>query len=125
VSINYSTVDEGQYTISRWVHVGTRSGELYPCETDERLCEQLETGAEVEVDLEADRLTDLATGRTFSLKPLGEVRFGHATGAALTRPVDNGRQSSDFARSCPSSLFGLAACFRVILRNKGIHAACA
>ena len=50
-----------------------RSGELYPCETDERLCEQLETGAEVEVDLEADRLTDLATGRTFSLKPLGEV----------------------------------------------------
>ena len=25
------------------------------------------------MDLEADRLTDLATGRTFSLKPLGEV----------------------------------------------------
>ncbi len=50
-------------------------GELYPCETDERLCEQLETGAEVEVDLEADRLTDLATGRTFSLKPLGEARL--------------------------------------------------
>ena len=57
----------------------TRSGELYPCETDERLCDQLETGADVEVDLEADRLTDLATGRTFGLKPLGEVR-NHPTG---------------------------------------------
>ena len=39
-----------------------------------RLCEELQTGAEVEVDLENDVLTDLASGRTFQLKPLGEVQ---------------------------------------------------
>ena len=32
------------------------------------------TGAEVEVDLENNVLTDIASGRTFELKPLGEVR---------------------------------------------------
>ena len=31
------------------------------------------TGDVVEVDLENDILTDIATGRTFQLKPLGEV----------------------------------------------------
>ncbi|KAK9815246.1 hypothetical protein WJX72_000548 [[Myrmecia] bisecta] len=49
------------------------TGELYPCETDERMCEELETGREVEVDMEKDVLTDLATGRTYPLKPLGEA----------------------------------------------------
>ena len=30
-------------------------------------------GQEVEVDMETDTLTDLETGKTYSLKPLGEV----------------------------------------------------
>ena len=50
-------------------------GELYPVETDERLCDALQTGNEVEVDMEKDILTDLSTGKTYSLKPLGDVSF--------------------------------------------------
>jgi hypothetical protein len=50
------------------------SGELYPVETDVRLCDELETGREVEVDMEADVLTDLSTGKKYPLKPLGDVR---------------------------------------------------
>jgi hypothetical protein len=42
-------------------------------ETDERLCEVLQTGQEVEVDMVNDVLTDLATGKKYSLKPLGDV----------------------------------------------------
>jgi len=49
------------------------TGELYPVETDERLCDTLTTGSEVEVDMEKDVLTDLATGKKFNLKPLGDV----------------------------------------------------
>jgi len=40
------------------------------------LCEDLKTGDEVEVDMEADVLTDLATGKKYSLKPLGDVSVG-------------------------------------------------
>ncbi|KAG7673348.1 hypothetical protein Ndes2526B_g03212 [Nannochloris sp. 'desiccata'] len=49
------------------------TGELYPVETDERLCDALTTGSEVEVDMENDVLTDLATGKKFNLKPLGDA----------------------------------------------------
>ncbi|KAK9868541.1 hypothetical protein WJX84_001559 [Apatococcus fuscideae] len=49
-------------------------GELYPCETDENLWEGLTTGDEVEVDIEKDVLTQLSTGKTFPLKPLGEAK---------------------------------------------------
>jgi len=48
-------------------------GELYPCETDLRLCDELETGQEVEVDMNKDVLTVLATGKQYQLKPIGEV----------------------------------------------------
>lgn len=50
-----------------------RSGELYPVETDVRLCDVLQTGQEVEVDMEADTLTDLSTGKVYSIKPLGDA----------------------------------------------------
>ncbi len=48
-------------------------GELYPCETETRLCDELTTGQEVEVDMENDVLTVLETGKQYNLKPLGEV----------------------------------------------------
>ena len=51
------------------------TGELYPVETDMRLCDALSTGEEVEVDMEADTLKVVRTGKVFSLKPLGEVRY--------------------------------------------------
>lgn len=65
----------------------SRSGELYPVETDERLCDVLATGGEVEVDMEADVLTDLATGKKYSLKPLGDVRRGGCPGACRGLPM--------------------------------------
>ncbi|KAL3130760.1 Plasma membrane sulfite pump involved in sulfite metabolism [Trebouxia sp. C0009 RCD-2024] len=49
------------------------TGEIYPVETDERLCDVLETGQEVEVDLEKDVLTDIASGKQYPLKSIGEA----------------------------------------------------
>lgn len=37
-------------------------------------------GEEVEVDMEKDVLTNLTTGKTYPLKPIGEVRHWHADG---------------------------------------------
>jgi 3-isopropylmalate/(R)-2-methylmalate dehydratase small subunit len=50
------------------------TGELYPCETPQRLCDVLKTGDVVTVDLNASTLTVQKTGKVFSLKPLGEVK---------------------------------------------------
>lgn len=51
----------------------TYRGELYPVETDLRLCDVLNTGSEVTVDMEADVLTDHSTGKTYQLKAIGDV----------------------------------------------------
>jgi len=48
------------------------TGELYPYESVDRLPDFVKTGDEATLDFENDTLT--ANGRTFSLKPLGEVR---------------------------------------------------
>ncbi|MCX8155208.1 MAG: 3-isopropylmalate dehydratase [Verrucomicrobiae bacterium] len=50
------------------------TGELYPCESVERLCDVLKTGEVVTVDLDAGTVTVEATGKVFKLKPLGDVR---------------------------------------------------
>jgi 3-isopropylmalate/(R)-2-methylmalate dehydratase small subunit len=50
------------------------TGELYPCEITERLCDTLKTGNVVTVDLNAATVKAHATGKTWSFKPLGEVR---------------------------------------------------
>jgi 3-isopropylmalate/(R)-2-methylmalate dehydratase small subunit len=50
------------------------TGELYPCETSDRLTDALQTGDEVTVDLEAETVTIKATGDALALKPLGDVR---------------------------------------------------
>ena len=42
-----------------------------------RLCDELKTGDEVEVDMENDVLTVVSDGRQFNLKPLGEVIIGY------------------------------------------------
>lgn len=49
------------------------TGELYPFETPERLCEQLRTGETVVLDLAAGTLRRPADGATFALRPLGEA----------------------------------------------------
>jgi 3-isopropylmalate/(R)-2-methylmalate dehydratase small subunit len=50
------------------------TGELYPCECVERLCDVLQTGDVVSVDLDTATVTVQATGKVFSFKPLGDVR---------------------------------------------------
>lgn len=50
------------------------TGELYPCECVERLCDVLKTGDVVSVDLDACSVTLKATGRVWKFKPLGDVR---------------------------------------------------
>jgi 3-isopropylmalate/(R)-2-methylmalate dehydratase small subunit len=50
------------------------TGELYPLETPERLCEVFKTGGEARIDLGACEITDVSTGRTFRLKPLGDLQ---------------------------------------------------
>ena len=50
------------------------TGELYPCEITERLCDTLKTGDVVTVDLDAATVTVPATGKVYHFKPLGDVR---------------------------------------------------
>jgi 3-isopropylmalate/(R)-2-methylmalate dehydratase small subunit len=50
------------------------TGELYPCECTDRLVDVLKTGDEVTVDLDKSSVTIKATGKTYSFKPLGDVR---------------------------------------------------
>jgi len=50
------------------------TGELYPCEITERLCDKLKTGETVTVDLDAGAVTVKNTGKVFKFKPLGDVR---------------------------------------------------
>ena len=50
------------------------TGELYPCEATERLCDTLKTGDVVTVDLDAGTVTLKDSGKVFRFKPLGDVR---------------------------------------------------
>jgi 3-isopropylmalate/(R)-2-methylmalate dehydratase small subunit len=50
------------------------TGELYPCEMTERLCDVLKTGDVVTVDLDAATVAVSNTGKVFRFKPLGDVR---------------------------------------------------
>ena len=50
------------------------TGELYPCESLDRLCEELKTGDVVMVDLDACSVTVNSTGKLHKFKPLGDVR---------------------------------------------------
>jgi 3-isopropylmalate/(R)-2-methylmalate dehydratase small subunit len=50
------------------------TGELYPVETPARLVEEFVTGDEAVLDLDASTLTNLRSGHTFALNPLGDAR---------------------------------------------------
>jgi 3-isopropylmalate/(R)-2-methylmalate dehydratase small subunit len=50
------------------------TGELYPCESVDRLCDVLHTGDVVIVDLDAATVTVQKTGQIYNFKPLGDVR---------------------------------------------------
>jgi 3-isopropylmalate/(R)-2-methylmalate dehydratase small subunit len=50
------------------------TGELYPCECVERLCDFLKTGDVVKVDLDACTVTVQPCGKAHKFKSLGDVR---------------------------------------------------
>ena len=50
------------------------TGELYPCEITERMCDVLKTGDVVTVDIDKSTVTVQETRKVYSFKPLGEVR---------------------------------------------------
>src|SRR5437016_6087662 len=50
------------------------TGELYPCECTDRLCDVLKTGDVVTVDLDGATVIIASTGKKYSFKSLGEVR---------------------------------------------------
>ena len=49
------------------------TGELYPWESLERLCDRFETGQEVTIDFELHQLINHTLDLTYDLKPLGDV----------------------------------------------------
>ena len=51
----------------------TATGELYPWESVDRLCEKFQTGQEVTIDFEQNQIINHTLGETYSLKPLGDV----------------------------------------------------
>ena len=52
-------------------------------------------GSEVEVDMANDMLTDISSGRTFSLKPLGEVCAQACCGSSCCNAQLAGQQPAD------------------------------
>jgi 3-isopropylmalate/(R)-2-methylmalate dehydratase small subunit len=50
------------------------TGELYPCECVDRLCDLLKNGDVVTVDLDQASVTVPGTGKVYFFKPLGDVR---------------------------------------------------
>jgi 3-isopropylmalate/(R)-2-methylmalate dehydratase small subunit len=50
------------------------TGELYPVESATRICEVIQTGDEVELDLDANTLRILKSSKVLPTKPLGEAR---------------------------------------------------
>ena len=49
-------------------------GYLLPCESVERLVEEVKTGDELELDLEKSEVRNLTSGKAYALKPLGDVK---------------------------------------------------
>jgi len=50
------------------------TGELYPVEATARICETVQTGDDVELDLDANTLKILKSSKVLTTKPLGEAR---------------------------------------------------
>jgi 3-isopropylmalate/(R)-2-methylmalate dehydratase small subunit len=73
------------------------TGELYPWESSDRLCDSCQTGHEVSINFADNSLVNHTLGQTFSLKPLGEVgpvidaggifAYARKTGMIQARPA--------------------------------------
>ncbi len=70
------------------------TGELYPCDIADRLCEVLSTGDEVRVNLNEGKVLNKSTGQEYSIKPLGEVRPVIDAGGLFNYARENGMISN-------------------------------
>ena len=50
------------------------TGEVYPCECADRLCDVFHTGDPVTINLDTHTVTARASGAVYTFKPLGDVR---------------------------------------------------
>lgn len=50
------------------------TGELYPWESFERLCDHFQTGQEVTIDFDQNQIINHTLNATYNLKPLGEIK---------------------------------------------------
>lgn len=49
------------------------TGEVYPLESEERLCDFFSMGDEAEIDIKAESIANLTIGKSFKLKAIGAV----------------------------------------------------
>lgn len=49
------------------------TGEVYPLETEVRICEECSTGDVVTIELEENKLINHTTGKEYKMKPIGDV----------------------------------------------------
>lgn len=67
------------------------TGEVYPLESEERLCDILESGENIRIDVKAAQLVRESTGREYALRSLGAVApvieaggiFGYARASGM------------------------------------------
>jgi 3-isopropylmalate/(R)-2-methylmalate dehydratase small subunit len=72
------------------------TGEVFPLESELRLCDIFQTGDEIEIDITEQRVTRVATGESFELKPSGAVApvieaggiFGYARATGMIKQKD-------------------------------------
>ena len=65
-------------------------GYLLPCESRERLVDEISTGDECTVDIAAGTLTNHTTGKSFALNPLGDAKPIIDAGGVFAYARDNG-----------------------------------
>ncbi|MBB6428675.1 3-isopropylmalate dehydratase [Algisphaera agarilytica] len=65
-------------------------GYLLPCESQQRLVEEISTGDECTVDIEAGTLTNNTSGKTYPLNPLGDVKPIIEAGGVFAYARENG-----------------------------------
>ncbi len=71
------------------------TGEVYPCECAERLCESFKTGDTAVVDMEKLTIINETTGKVYSLKPLGDVKPVVDAGGLFNYARQNGMISQN------------------------------
>ncbi|MBD2101983.1 3-isopropylmalate dehydratase [Leptolyngbya sp. FACHB-261] len=89
------------------------TGELYPWESEARLCDVFQTGQEVTLDFDQDKLINHTTGQEYTLRPIGEVgpvidaggifEYARSTGM-ISSPKGQNRSGTEVARVASPSV---------------------